>query len=145
MLLVGSGLVGLGFFKRSRKREVLSWEIYGEGKKMVYWLKMGIWTLNIAFIVILATNSIEGVKKAIQEKPDLILMDILMPKMDGRDATRIIRTNRETRDIPILATTVINWKPDLRSCLDAGCNNIITKPFILQNIQGKILEFIPSA
>ena len=112
---------------------------------MVYWLKMGIWTLNIAFIVILATNSIEGVKKAIQEKPDLILMDILMPKMGGRDATRIIRTNRETRDIPILATTVINWKPDLRSCLDAGCNNIITKPFILPNIQGKILEFIPSA
>ena len=101
MLLVGSGLVGLGFFKRRRKREVLSWEIYGEGKKMVYWLKMGIWTLNIAFIVILATNSIEGVKKAIQEKPDLILMDILMPKMDGRDATRIIRTNRETRDIRI--------------------------------------------
>ena len=61
----------------------------------------------LGFAVITASNGVDGVEKAIGEKPDIILMDIMMPGMDGREATRRIRANPISKDIPILATTVL--------------------------------------
>ncbi|MFQ5851092.1 MAG: response regulator [Candidatus Binatia bacterium] len=107
-------------------REVLSWAIEYMG-----------------FSVISANNGKEGVEKAIEQKPHLILMDIMMPGMDGREATRIIRSNPETQDIPILAATVLFKESDLRTCIEAGCNDYIAKPFTFRELQGKIQEFIP--
>jgi len=99
----------------------------------------------LGFSVISANNGMEGVEKAITEKPDLILMDIMMPGMDGREATRRIRSNPETKDIPILAATVLFKESDLRSCIEAGCNDYIVKPFSHQELREKIMDFIPSA
>ncbi len=99
----------------------------------------------MGFAVASAKHGKEGVEKALEEKPDLILMDIMMPGMDGLEATRVIRANPETRDIPILATTVLLRESDLRDCLEAGCNDIISKPFTFQELQEKIHDFIPSA
>ncbi len=96
----------------------------------------------LGFCVITAKHGKEGVNKAIEEKPQLILMDIMMPGMDGREATRLIRANPETRDIPILAATVLFRESDLKDCLEAGCNDFIVKPFTFQELQGKIQEFI---
>jgi CheY-like chemotaxis protein len=96
----------------------------------------------LGFAVIAAKNGKEGVEKAIEEKPDLILMDILMPGMDGREATRIIRSNAETHDIPILAATALFLVSDLGSCAEAGCNDYLVKPFTLEQLQRKILEYI---
>ena len=96
----------------------------------------------LGFAVIAAKNGKEGVEKAIEEKPDLILMDILMPEMDGREATRIIRSNAETHDIPILAATALFLVSDLGSCVEAGCNDYLVKPFTLKQLQRKILEYI---
>ncbi len=84
---------------------------------------------RLGFTVISASNGKEGVEKAIKEKPHLILMDIMMPVMDGREATRIIRSNKNTKNIPILATTAMTEKSQLRECIDAGCNGYIVKPF----------------
>jgi len=84
---------------------------------------------RLGFTVISASNGKEGVEKAIEEKPHLILMDIMMPVMDGREATRIIRSNKNTKNIPILATTAMTEKSQLRECIDAGCNGYIVKPF----------------
>ncbi len=95
--------------------------------------------------VISAKRGKEGVEKAFEEKPQLILMDIMMPGMDGREATRLIRDNPETHDIPILAATVLFRESDQRSCLEAGCNDIILKPFSYQELQEKIHDFIPSS
>ncbi len=99
----------------------------------------------MGFSVISAKQGKEGVEKAFEEKPQLILMDIMMPGMDGLEATRLIRANSETKDIPILATTVLFRESDLRGCLEAGCNDIISKPFTFQEVQEKIHDFIPSA
>jgi len=99
----------------------------------------------LGFTVISANNGKQGVAKAIEENPDLILMDIRMPVMDGREATRRIRSNPKTQDIPILASTVLFRKSDLSSCIEAGCNDYITKPFTFKQLQEKILDFIPSA
>ena len=67
-----------------------------------------IWQMEkMGFLVIPAEHGKEGVDKALKEKPNLILMDIMMPGMDGREATRILRSNSETQDIPILATTAL--------------------------------------
>ena len=99
----------------------------------------------LGFAVIPANNGKQGVAKAIEENPDLILMDIRMPVMDGREATRIIRSNPKTQDIPILASTVLFRESDLNSCIEAGCNDYITKPYTLKQLQEKIQDFIPSA
>ncbi len=99
---------------------------------------------TMGFSVITANNGREGVKKAIKENPNLILMDIMMPGMDGREATRLIRSNPETQDIPILASTVLSKESDLKSCIEAGCSDYIVKPFTTQELRDKILDCIPS-
>ena len=93
--------------------------------------------------VVLANNGVEGVKKAIEEKPDLILMDILMEGMDGREATRMLRSNPMIMDIPIIAVSVIFRHSDRKSCYEAGCNDYIVKPFSFKVLQEKILALIP--
>ena len=98
----------------------------------------------LGFTVIGARHGVEGVEKALKEKPELILMDILMPLMDGREATRKIRSNPETHDIPIRATTVLYKEPEIKSCIEAGCNDCLIKPFSLKQLQGKLQEYIPS-
>ncbi len=105
-----------------------------------------VWQMELmGFLPITAKHGEEGVEKAIEEKPHLILMDIMMPGMDGLEATRLIRANPETQDIPILAATVLFRESDQRSCLEAGCNDIILKPFTFQELQEKIHDFIPSS
>ncbi len=99
---------------------------------------------SLGYTVVSATHGSEGVEKAAKEKPHLILMDIMMPGMDGREATRRIRSNPETQDIPILAATVLNRRSDLQTCIEAGCNDWLVKPFSRQDLQGKIQAFIPT-
>jgi CheY-like chemotaxis protein len=72
-------------------------------------------------------------------------MDIMMPGMDGLEAAREIRANEQTKDIPILAATALFRDADLKSCLEAGCNGYIVKPFTFQELQGKVREIIASA
>ena len=100
---------------------------------------------KMGFSVISARRGKEGIEKAFREKPHLILMDIMMPGMDGREATRRIRSNPETKDIPILAATVLYRESDLRSCLEAGCSDYIVKPFTPQDLREKIMEYFPTS
>ena len=102
-----------------------------------------IWQMEMmGFSVIPAKHGKEAVEKATQEKPHLIVMDIMMPGMDGREATRILRAQPETQNIPIVAATVLFRESDLRSCIEAGCNDYIVKPFTFQQFQDNIQEFI---
>ena len=107
-------------------RELLAWQIELMG-----------------YVPITARLAKEGIEKAVAEQPDLILMDVMMPEMDGREAVRELRARPETKDIPILAATALFRTTDLKSCLDAGCNGYIIKPFTFQELQVKLREFIP--
>lgn len=109
-------------------RELLSWQVELMG-----------------FVPITAKHGKEGVEKALSEKPQLVLMDIMMPGMDGRETARALRANPETKDIPILAATALFRDSDLKSCLEAGCNGYIVKPFTFQELQAKLREFIPQS
>jgi two-component system, OmpR family, alkaline phosphatase synthesis response regulator PhoP len=102
-----------------------------------------VWQMELmGFFAIPAKHGKEGVEKAVQEKPQLILMDIMMPGMDGREATRLLRSNPDTQNIPILAATALFRDADLKTCTDAGCNDYIVKPFTFQELQGKVQQFL---
>jgi two-component system cell cycle response regulator DivK len=96
----------------------------------------------LGYLVISAENGYTGIAKAIAEQPDLILMDIMMPEMDGWQASRAVRDNPETKDIPILAATAMCRRADLNACLEAGCNGYIVKPFTMIELKRKIGELI---
>src|SRR5687768_15849193 len=81
------------------------------------------------YLPILASQGKEALEKAVAEKPDLILMDMMMPVMDGWEAARTLRASRETRYIPILAVTALFRSEDLKACLESGCNGYLVKPF----------------
>ena len=69
-----------------------------------------------------------GIALARQERPDLILMDIQLPDMDGMEATRILKADPQTLDIPIIALTAFARKGDRERILDAGCDGYIERP-----------------
>ncbi len=73
-----------------------------------------------------ALNGREAVEKAMAERPDMVLMDIQMPVMDGLEATRLIKA--EMPDLPIIALTANAFDNDRQHALDAGCNDFISKP-----------------
>jgi CheY-like chemotaxis protein len=96
----------------------------------------------LGFTTIIAKNGKQGVDTAVAEKPDLILMNSIMPEMDGWEATKILRSNPQTKDIPILAATAMFRPSDLRAWLDVGCNDYIVKPFTLDELSRKISALI---
>lgn len=108
-------------------RELLTWQVELMG-----------------FSALTARQGSEGLLKAQSETPDLIILDIMMPGMDGWQAARELRANLATKDIPILAATALFREPDLKTCMDSGCNGYIVKPFTFQELQGKVKELIPA-
>lgn len=83
----------------------------------------------LGYEVTVAENGVEAVEMAISQLPDLIVMDIRMPKMDGLQAASKIRKNPKTHPIPILAATAKALPGDREKCLASGCDDYIAKPF----------------
>jgi two-component system, cell cycle response regulator DivK len=100
---------------------------------------------RLFYIPLLACHGKEGLEKAIAEKPQLILMDMKMPVMDGWEAAKALRTHPETKNIPILATTALFRPHELRTCLEAGCNDYLVKPFSCVDLQIKIGEMLATS
>ena len=82
----------------------------------------------------LAVNGRDGVNAALKQKPDLIIMDMSMPEMDGWTATSIIKKDEQTRAIPLLALTAHALPGDRQRAMDAGCDEYITKPMDLDDL-----------
>ena len=88
--------------------------------------------------VVMALNGQEGIAMAKSERPDLILMDISLPIIDGWEAARSIKASSETQHIPIIALTAHAMPGDREKCLDAGCDDYDTKPVNFQRLLEKM-------
>ncbi|MFZ3045770.1 MAG: response regulator, partial [Desulfatirhabdiaceae bacterium] len=81
-----------------------------------------------------------GVDIALDQKPDLILMDIQLPVMNGIEATRLIKSHQATCHIPILALTGYAMEDDMKQIQNAGCNGYISKPFHIRDILNTVKD-----
>lgn len=85
----------------------------------------------------------DGVALAESQRPDLILMDIQLPGLDGYEATRRIKANPVLRPIPIIAVTSYALSGDDVKAREAGCDAYVTKPFSPRALLAKVREFVP--
>jgi CheY-like chemotaxis protein len=90
------------------------------------------------FDVRLATDGLQAVEMTRAEAPDLVLMDISLPKIDGWEATRRIKADPATAGVPIVALTAHAMVADRLRCLDAGCSEFETKPIDLARLLDKM-------
>jgi two-component system, cell cycle response regulator DivK len=88
--------------------------------------------------VIIAVDGVEGIELAQSQHPDLILMDMSLPILDGWQATQQLRASPQTHDIPIIALTAHAMAGDREKCLLAGCDDYETKPVEFSRLLGKI-------
>jgi len=94
------------------------------------------------FDFIEAVTGEDGVAAAAREKPDLILMDIQLPGLDGYGATRQIKADPDLKQIPIIAVTSYALSGDDKKAFAAGCDGYVTKPFSPRQLLAKIKEFL---
>jgi len=95
------------------------------------------------FTILVATDGEQGVSMAATEQPDLILMDLSLPVIDGWEATRRLKATPKTKHIPIVALTAHAMSGDREKALDAGCNDFDTKPIELPRLLEKIRALLP--
>lgn len=96
----------------------------------------------LGYEVKVARDGLEAVEYTSSDPPDLIIMDISMPKMDGLEAVARIRANPKTRNIPILAATAKAMPSDRKQCLEAGCDDYIAKPFTHRELGAAITKLL---
>lgn len=90
------------------------------------------------FVVITANDGQQGVELASSERPDLVLMDMSLPVMDGWEATRFLKSSEELKGIPVIALTAHAMAGDDEKAYQAGCDDFDTKPVVLDRLVGKI-------
>src|SRR3974390_1353869 len=95
------------------------------------------------FTVVVATNGAQGIAMASSEKPDLILMDLTLPDIDGEEATRRIKAAPATKLIPVIALTANAMASDREKALAAGCDDFDTKPVDMPRLLEKIAALKP--
>lgn len=92
-----------------------------------------------------AVNGALGVESALAEPPDLILMDIQMPEMDGYEATRRIKADSRGAAIPIIAVTSFALSGDEAKARAAGCDDYVAKPYSPRHMLAKVIEYVGPA
>ena len=96
------------------------------------------------FQISLAVDGQEGVDKTKEVTPDLVLMDMSLPKIDGWQATKLIKSNPDTKHTPVIALTAHAMAEDKEKALEAGCDDFDTKPVELPRLLEKISKLIKS-
>jgi CheY-like chemotaxis protein len=97
------------------------------------------------YTIVVATDGEQGVAMAVAEKPDLILMDLRLPLLDGWEATRRLKAAPETRSIPVIALSAHAMTGDREKALEAGCEDYDTKPIDFNRLRAKIQALSPKA
>lgn len=99
---------------------------------------------NSPFDIVIARDGEAGFEMAVKERPDLILMDVMMPRMDGFDALREIRAHEEIKDIPVIMVTTRGEGVNIETGYTVGCNDYVTKPINGPELLSKINNLIGS-
>ena len=94
--------------------------------------------------VLVATDGHAGIETTRQERPDLVLMDLSLPGIDGWEATRALKADEATRGIPIIALTAHAMAGDRATALAAGCDDYATKPIDLPELLAKMDALLPA-
>ena len=94
--------------------------------------------------VAMASNGEDGLAEVGKQRPDLVILDIMMPGMDGIEACRLIRANPATADIPVLMFSALSGDEDVERARLAGANHLITKPFNLVGLGSVVRSFFAS-
>jgi len=92
--------------------------------------------------LLIAVDGAEGIEIATRERPDLILMDMQMPKVSGYDATRTLKAQPETARIPIVALTACAMADERERAMAAGCDGYITKPIDTRALPGQVRQYL---
>jgi CheY-like chemotaxis protein len=100
---------------------------------------------HFGYQVIEAKNGEDGIRMAREEKPDLILMDISIPVVDGWEATRILKSEEPTASIPIIALTAHALATDRAKAVEVGCDGYLAKPCEPRRVVAEVERFIGSA
>jgi len=100
---------------------------------------------SAGYELIEAVNGEDGVKLAHSERPDLILMDIQLPIIDGYEATRRIKGSAELKSIPIIAVTSYALSGDQAKARAAGCDGYVSKPFSPRELLARVRGYLPDA
>jgi DNA-binding response OmpR family regulator len=95
-----------------------------------------------SYDVLTASDGEEGVQKATLEKPDLILMDVMMPKMDGFEACRRLRSQEATKNIPVIIVTTRGEAVNVEIGYEVGCTDYVTKPINSAELLAKIRNYL---
>jgi DNA-binding response OmpR family regulator len=102
-------------------------------------------TLDKDYVVLEATNGEEAVEIAKGQKPDLILMDLIMPKMDGYAACSQIKADQATKGIPVVILTAVGHELNKKFATEMGADGYITKPFNIQELIALITPLLAKA
>jgi two-component system, cell cycle response regulator DivK len=94
------------------------------------------------YVIVQAADGEEALAKAFSEKPDLILMDRSLPKIDGLEVTRRLKRDEEFKRVPIVAVTAHAMRGDREKALEAGCDGYIAKPVNVRTLPGQIKSFL---
>jgi CheY-like chemotaxis protein len=98
--------------------------------------------LRKGYEVVLAVNGVEAIERAVADRPELILMDLSMPVLDGYEATRRLKAEVGTAGIPIIGLSAHAMVGDREKALAAGCDDYDTKPVELPRLLGKVESFL---
>jgi two-component system cell cycle response regulator DivK len=99
---------------------------------------------SAGYVMIEAQNGEAALAAALSERPDLILMDIQLPDLDGYEVTRRIKSNPRSHDVPIIAVTSYALSDDERKALAAGCIAYVAKPYSPMQLLAKIKKYLGS-
>lgn len=97
---------------------------------------------NKGYEMIEAIDGEEALEKAVSEKPDLILLDISIPKLNGYEVTKRLKSLEEVKDIPVVALTAHAMKGDRAKALEAGCEGYISKPINVRDLPAQVKSYM---